>query len=494
MMKLRNLSLLSMAFCTLAICHAQKLDTSKSRSEMDKFIQSMTDDFNNFRRQSMQQFAEFVKNPWKEFGETKPIPKPKPKPVPPVIMDDNHNKPVEDKPIVIEEVIEPVIEEPQPQPVEPIEEIPVIAPSYLDFTFFGTKEKVRLDKENLPILNGIDERSVSRMLEQLSTDDFDNLILDCLHIREKRRLSDWAYLQMLNNIASEAYHGKANEAQLLMAYMYMQSGYKMRLASDASDKLYMLFASKHLIYEKPSFKVDGDIYYGISELPDRLHISQAKFPNEKPLSLMITTNQLFADNKSNNRSIASERYPNVNFNVSINKNQIDFYSTYPTSFVDGNIMTRWSMYADTPMDSDIAASLYPSLKKIFKDKTELEATNMLLNTIQTGLVYELDDKVWGGDRAFFSEESLYYPYCDCEDRAILLTRIVRDVLGLKCLLVYYPGHLAAAIEYTDDSVKGDYITLDDHKYIIADPTYINAPIGLTMPNMDNSSAKVIKLR
>lgn len=492
-MKHKFLFFLSVAFCNVAICHAQKIDTSKSRSEMDKFINSITEDFNNFRRQSMEQFAEFVKNPWKEFEETKPVPKPDPKPIPPVILDDDKDKPVEDKPIIIEEVVEPIIEEPQPQPIEPIEEVPVVLPSYLNFTFFGTSEKVRLDKDNLPLLRGIEELSVSTMLQEFSTEDYDNLILDCLEIRDKRKLSDWAYLQMLYNIAIEAYPGKQNEAQLLMAYLYMHSGYKMRLASDY-DRLYMLFASNHLIYEKPSFNVDGDTYYGVTELPDRLYICQATFPNEKPLSLLITTNQLFTSNSSDERKIISDRYPDMKLNISVNRNKIDFYSTYPTSILDGNIMTRWAMYADTPMDSNIASSLYPTLRKMFKDKTELEATNMLLNTIQTGLVYEYDDKVWGSDRAFFSEESFYYPYCDCEDRAILLTRIVRDVLGLNCLLVYYPGHLAAAIEYSDDSVKGDYVTLDGNKYIIADPTYINAPIGLTMPGMDNSSAKVIKLK
>lgn len=491
-MKLRNLTLLSVACCTVAICHAQKIDTSKSRSEMDNFVQSTTDDFNDFRRQSMAQFAEFVKNPWKEFEETKPVPKPNPKPVPPIIKDDNKDKPIEDNPIVIEEVVEPIIEEPQPQPVEPIEEIPVISPSCLNFTFFGTTDKVRLNNESLPLLRSVDEQSVATMLQQLSTEENDNLIVDCLEIRKNRKLSDWAYLQMLNSIANEAYPEKPNEAQLLMAYIYLQSGYKMRLASDGT-KLYMLFASKHLIYEKPSFAVDGDSYYGVNELPDRLYICQSSFPNEQSLSLLINTNQLLTFNKTDNRSIISDRYPSMKLDVSVNKNLLDFYSTYPTSALDGNIMTRWAMYANTPMDSNISTSLYPSLKELLKDKSDLEATNMLLNTLQTGLIYEYDDKVWGSDRAFFSEESLYYPYCDCEDRAILLTRLVRDVLGLNCLLVYYPGHLAAAIEYSDDSVKGDYITLDGRKYVIADPTYINAPIGCTMPGMDNATAKVIKL-
>ncbi len=491
-MTYRFLSLLGVAICSVINCHAQKIDTSKSRSEMDRFVNSMTDDFKNFRRQSMEQFSQFVRNPWKEFEETKPVPKPNPQPIPPVIMDDDNEKPIKNKPIIIEEVVEPIIEEPQPQPVEPIEGVPIIIPSYLDFAFFGTSDKVRLDKTSLPILRGIDESSVSSMLQELSIDENDNLILDCLEIRKNRNLSDWAYLQMLNIIATETYPGKFNEAQLLMAYLYLQSGYKMRLASDGS-KLYMLFASKHLIFEKSSFAVDGESYYGLSDLPDRLYICQAAFPKEKSLSLIINSNQQFTYDKSDCRSILSDEYPNVKLDVAVNKNLLDFYATYPTSALDGNIMTRWAMYANTPMDNNITISLYPSLKELLKGKSELEATNMLLNTLQTGLTYEYDDKVWGGDRALFSEESLYYPYCDCEDRAILLTRLIRDVLGLKCLLVYYPGHLAAAIEFSDDTVNGDYIILDGHKYIIADPTYINAPIGCTMPGMDNASAKVIRL-
>lgn len=491
-MTLRALSLLSMVCCAAAICHAQKLDTGKSRSEMDNFVQSITDDFNNFRRQSMEKFAEFVKNPWREFEETKPVPAPAPSPVPPVIMEEDKVKPVEEKPIVIEEVVEPINDAPQPQPVEPIEEVPVVSPSFLKFSFFGTGDKVRVNKANLPLLRNVDEHSVAAMMKELSKDEYDNLIVDCLKIRESRKLSDWAYLQMLNIIANEAYPDRYNEAQLLMAYLYLQSGYKMRLASDG-EKLYMLFASKHLIYEKPSFAVDGESYYCIDELPNRLYICQSSFPNEKGLSLLVNGNQMLAYNGSDSRSISSEKYPSMKFDVAVNKNLMDFYSTYPTSTLDGNVMTRWAIYANTPMDTNISSTLYPKLKDLLKDKSELEATNMLLNLLQTGFKYEYDDKVWGCDRAFFPEESLYYPYCDCEDRAILLTRLVRDVLGLNCLLVYYPGHLAAAIEYSEDSVKGDCITLDGHKYIIADPTYINAPVGRSMPGMDNAAAKVIRL-
>ena len=107
--------------------------------------------------------------------------------------------------------------------------------------------------------------------------------------------------------------------------------------------------------------------------------------------------------------------------------------------------------------------------------------------------YEYDNKVWGHDRAFFSEESLYYPYCDCEDRSILFSRLVRDLVGLDVILVYYPGHLASAVRF-DEDLPGDYIALNHRKYMVCDPTYIGASIGMSMPNMDNQTAKVILLK
>ena len=155
-------------------------------------------------------------------------------------------------------------------------------------------------------------------------------------------------------------------------------------------------------------------------------------------------------------------------------------------------MTRWAMYANTPMEERLKGELLPKFKEKLKGLGQKEAVERLLNWVQTAFVYEYDDKVWGGDRAFFVEESLYYPYCDCEDRSILFTRLVRDLLGLKCILIYYPGHLASAVQFTE-SVQGDYIQLNGKRFVVCDPTYIGAPIGCTMSGMDNATATVILL-
>ena len=155
-------------------------------------------------------------------------------------------------------------------------------------------------------------------------------------------------------------------------------------------------------------------------------------------------------------------------------------------------MTRWAMYANTSFCPEVKKEFYPQLQGHINGRSQLDAVNRLLNWVQTAFVYEYDDKVWGYDRAFFPAETLYYPYCDCEDRSILFTRLVRDLLGLKCVLIYYPGHLASAVCFTEN-VTGDYINLKGQKFIVCDPTYIGASVGHTMPNMDNAKGKVILL-
>lgn len=137
--------------------------------------------------------------------------------------------------------------------------------------------------------------------------------------------------------------------------------------------------------------------------------------------------------------------------------------------------------------------LYPPLQRAIDGMSEREAAGLLLNWVQTAFEYELDDKVWGSDRAFFAQETLFYPFCDCEDRSILFSRLVRDLIGLEVVFIYYPGHLATAVAFNEDG-GGDYVNYKGKKYIICDPTYIHANIGRTMPGMENRQAHIIALQ
>lgn len=485
----RNIFILGMALCMIA-GHAQNLSKSKARKSFENIRKAARGGFEDFRKQAMADFIKFARNPWREFEETAPIPMPKEDPIPPVVMPkEDEDKPIENKPIKIKGVISPISIVPQPKPIEPIKEVPVSNVKYVQFSFFGTNAMVRFDVSKKYILHGVESDNIANALQDMTSKDYDNLIIDCLSLRNNLKLCDWAYLQMLKSISDKVSGEGTNEATLLMAYLYLQSGYKMRLATDGT-KLYMLYASEHQIYDAVMYKVNGDLYYGVDKLPMKLRICEASFPKEQSMSLYITSCQAFDKFYSESRDIVSKSYPNIKISVNVNKNLIDFYNTYPASMVDNNFMTKWNMYAQTPLDDDIRMQVYPQLESVIKGMNKPMAVGRLLNLLQTGLKYEYDNKVWGRDRAFFAEETLYYPYCDCEDRAILLSRLVKDLLGLDTILVYYPGHLAMAIAFNED-VNGDYILYQGKRFVICDPTYIGAPIGRTMPGMDNSTATVI---
>lgn len=484
---MKTLTVTALALAWSLCANAQKT----FRDAYEAFKKNAQTEYDNFRDKANQQYADFVRRVWEEYQLLPEVKQPKEEERPPVVMpEEDKGKPVEDSPVPIEGVVAPPVPEPQPTPVAPIREQPQPVEQRVAFQIFGTDMSVRFDESQRFSLPDCQPESVARAWEQMATEAYNNTIRDCLVIRLEHELSDWAYLLVLQKMA-EACMGKGNEATLFMAFVYCQSGYKMRLGLTGS-RLYMLYASRHAIYDVGRFNVNDETFYPFDCEENHMQICGASFPDEKPLSLLISQRQMLNYRPSESRRLVSERYPDMVANVTVNLNLVDFYNTYPTSYIDGNIMTRWAMYANTPMEEGIRNSLYPALKEKIKGLSQQGAMERLLNWVQTAFVYEYDDKVWGDDRAFFAEESLYYPYCDCEDRSILLSRLVRDLLGLKVILIYYPGHLAMAVNFTD-AVKGDYIMLDGSKYVVCDPTYIGAPVGMTMPDMDNETARVILL-
>ena len=459
----------------------------------NEFKQQARTEYENFRDQANREYAEFVRKAWEEYKVMPAIPQPKEEEVPPVVIPkEEEEKPIEDKPLPIKDevVAPPPAPKPQPVPVAPIKEQQKPVEQYVSFNEYGTAFKVRFNDEQKFSLKSCSSDGIADAWELLSGPDYNNTIRDCLEIRIKRQLSDWAYLNVLHKMAV-ACLGNSNEATLLMAYIYCQSGYQMRMGI-SDNRLYLLYASEHGIFDKAYFKIDGKKFYMFMADVKSMNICNVGFPQEMPLSLLIPKEQLFDYAKAPQRILKSRDYPNVTLQNCVNKNAMDFYSDYPTSMINDNIVTRWAMYANMPLPERIKNELFPALQSKIKGLSQLDAMQKLLRFVQTAFVYEYDDKIWGHDRAFFPEETLYYPYCDCEDRSIFLSRIVRDLLGLKCILIFYPGHLAMAVHFTEN-VQGDYIMLNGLKFVVCDPTYICAPVGKTMPNMDNSKATVILL-
>lgn len=483
------------SFLLISLLFGLSMFTSSAQTDdfyaqYEKFSKHAKAEYEDYRAQCNAEYVKFLERAWKEYKVLPSIPRPKDEVVPPTIMPRQDKNKKQAKEIPIENVVSPILSLPQPKPISPIYENDKVEEKNFSFSYMGTTCEVRLPKDLNIRMSGCESCMIATIWKQLATNAMDNTIRDFLALRLKMQLCDWAYLNLIDTFA-KAFCGHGNEAVIMAAFIYSQSGYKMRLGRDC-EKLYLLYGSKHGIYEKGYIVIEGINYYPLDDKVERMEISDFSFPQEQSMSLYIENAQKFTIRPSAKRKLASEQYHDVIIDSQVNLNLIQFYNSYPSSEVNGNFMTRWKMYADTPMDESVSQMLYPDIKNKIEGLSDVQAVNQILNWVQTAFQYEYDDKVWGHDRAFFAEETLYYPYCDCEDRAILFTRLVRDLLGLKCILVYYPGHLASAV-CLKQQVNGDYISLDGDVYTICDPTYIGAPVGITMPEMDNRSAKVIKL-
>lgn len=463
--------------------HAQSLI-----NKFENFKQQAHQNYYSFREECNEKYAEFLRSSWAWYEGSAPIPLPKEElPVPPRPYQKKDDSPsIDTTPLEID----PIDYHPQPKPVEPIKEIPILDEKYFSFNFYGRECKVRLPKIASLRLNDCEPNSIADGWECLCNEEMNNAIRDCLETRILYNLCDWAYLTFLDQLAQK-YCNNPNGATLLTAFLYCQSGYQIRLAVDGT-KLVLLYGSKHQIFDKGYFNIDGTSFYPLTEPSKSINICGASFEGEKPMSLIIDKEQLLGTGMSGVRTIRAELNKDMSVVSQVPQKLIEFYNTYPTSALDGNPMTRWAMYANTPLAQATKDKLYPSLRKSIAGCDKRHAAEMLLNWVQTGFEYEYDDKVWGHDRPFFSEETLFYPYCDCEDRSILFSRLIRDLLGLDVALIYYPGHLATAI-YFDQEVEGDAMIIGGRKFIVCDPTYIGAPVGAQMPDLEYDKAQAIIL-
>ena len=165
-------------------------------------------------------------------------------------------------------------------------------------------------------------------------------------------------------------------------------------------------------------------------------------------------------------------------------------SRQTVSFLDDYPQTDFPVFFASRTTSETDASLLSALRPLVVGKTETEAVNLLLRFVQTAFHYKTDEDQFGKEKYLFVEETLYFPYSDCEDRAILFSYLVRRLTGLPVVGLHFPGHIATAVKFSAQ-IPGDSVLVSSVKYTICDPTYINANIGMAMPQFHDVNPEVI---
>lgn len=477
-------------FATVGAAQGQGNATyqEQMKREYENFRQNANSSYNSFRDKANADYAKFIRKSWEDFHTMPAIPVPQsPDPVSPVKKEED--KKPENNPLPQGNVV-PLPEQPkQPEPVEPIPATPMPENKpVLNFIFYGIPCKVYWDSCLSYKINSIDKNNLADLWTRLSSKAYNGFLSDCIGLRSKLSLCDWAYINLLQTLGSQIFgNPKSNEAVFLQIFVLSQTGYKVRLAEAGENQLLLLINSDYDIYESNYLEIENARFYIVDkDVKDaQIHVLNAKLPNEQSFSMRIESEQLFNKTESYQKLFKSEKYPVETIKTGVNKDLIDFYNSYPHC--------DWKVYAGTPLSSTVKNNLYPALFNVIKGKSKTEAADMLLNFVQTAFQYQTDGEQFGYERPFFPDELFYYPYCDCEDRAILFSTIIRDLLNLNVVLLHYPNHLATAVHF-DETVSGDYVTVNNRKYLVCDPTYIGASIGEAMPDFSNTQVEIIQLK
>lgn len=463
--------------------------------QFDSFKTSQQSEYDAFRRAQNEQYAAFMREGWEAIHALPAIQVEKEKEVEPVVYElptsdtlaatATYSEAIDTKSEVI------VVPNPsaQPSPLAPVQAKDHILHKTVSVSYYGTLVSVGFPVSDNLKIQSLNEKGLADAWLHLSNEKYDITLSNVLNVRDAMSLCDWGYIEMLQAV-SEKQYGKTNEAVLMQAYLLAQSNYKVRLAY-GEGKLYILVASEYSILGMSRYEIDSEYFYPLQCELNQLKICKAFFENEKAISLQLREEQKLAQDMNSARRLSSKF--GIVANVAVNKNEIEFFENYPSAYFGNKTLTRWVVYANTPLSRCVKESLYPTLQKSITGLNERDAVNKILNFVQTAFTYGYDDQVWGSDRAFFALETLHYPYSDCEDRSILFARLVRDLIGLDVVLIYYPGHLATAVAFAQD-VNGDYLVYKGRRYTVCDPTYVNAPVGITMPGMNNKEAQVIALK
>ena len=381
-----------------------------------------------------------------------------------------------------------------PVPVDTVD-LPVVAPvvpapTTVRAEFFGTQVLLqRAGNYSISHLANALEDEVARFWRQLAGMPVDTVVNDLLRIARELRLNGWGKFVLAREVAGKYIpDASENERVVFAVFMLNQLGYGAKVGR-SGQKLYAMLASNATMYT-PYFTFhggnhDGNMKYYVI-VPDHKELTDIETcivefgGGDAPVDFAVAEQPQLADDASEQLL----QFGGDSYNVAYNRNLVRYYATYP--------LVDFDIYGTAPVDEVLLNSLRRQLSPYIDDMPERKAVNYLLHLVQNAFRYKTDQDNYGYEKWSFAEETLVSAYSDCDDRAIFFAQLVRNLLGMKVVLVYYPGvHLATAVHF-DEEVFGNYVTVDGDKFLICDPTYVNANVGMAMPDV-GTEVEIIKL-
>lgn len=480
--------ILILTFIITGFCSIAQPDSIIRQFQMDfeTYKNSVDQEFEKYKAQNDSAFLQFLEKTWKEFDvfrSTQPV---SPKPIEqPVIHEKKDTIPQQI------ETIAPVKSSAQKEKDLPFPELK--ESEAIDFksrivshpfNYFGERVECYYYPDKIPHLSIINENSIRQFYKELTENDilWNYNLVGFEKLKTSFKLNDWGYYLIIK-MAAENIFPRQNEQILFIWYALLKSGYQAKVGYNR-NKIYLLIQSQQRLFNILYLTEEGINYYLLDNQdknPGQLTTYEGSFAkNPKIISFKLNELPFFNNGNIKIRQIV---YDQQNIQLKFNPQLIDFFNTFP--------QCELSTYLGTPISSENNKILDNLFNPLLNGKNKRVQVDILLDFIQKSIAYNTDQEQFGKERYMFAEECLYYPYADCEDRTNLLAELVNRYTKLATVVLNFPEHVALAVNFPNNE-QGDFVLFEGKKYLICDPTFINAKSGMLSPDLIDKKPKIIQ--
>lgn len=451
--------------------------TLRENAEYEQYRLKRKEEYNSYREKANKEFAHYLKERWREYDYNAAVPSPVPDVLPepaviptPVIVP----KAVPEDDIAFSDYVKRIVN----VPIQP-----AISDDILYVDFYGDQLSFRFRSNQAPYNISVDESGFGILWEEFATCSKELLSVAEDYI-EKHHLNGWAIYQLIKIISEQIYQvDYSNERVAMQAYLLSQLKQSAQVAV-CGDRYVLLLNFKEQIYEVPYLVIGQEKFYIFSYgyVSDRGYRTYSKnFPYASEALELSIDGSMYIGKVVDKEFLRLSELLGVRMVAPIRMGNIALQYNYP--IMDNAVYYRQSL------PKDFSNSILNPIRGVLKNMSDVDAVNYLLNLVQNGFDYITDDEAFGRQKQLFVEESFFYGRNNCKDRVGVFSWLVKELIGLDVIAVKFEGnlksngigHIACAVAF-DDNVDGDSFLYKNKRYIMCDPTYINAKMGMTMPS------------
>ncbi len=347
---------------------------------------------------------------------------------------------------------------------------------------------------NIAFDDSLSSSSILEFYDIIDKSNYNPLINNLLDYKEKYKLNDWLYYQLIRKTAQQLSAKSDNYARytLYKWFLMVKSGYDARLAT-GDNQIIFYVRNDEDISDIPSFMLDNNKYMCLNYHDyGKLFNGNGAY---KPVNINVpNAHKAFSYKVTRMPDFKPDRYVEkqfefkykskaYHFKIKLNNDISDIFANYPG--VD------FESYFNIPLSKSTYQSLIPVLKENVKKMTQKNGVDYLMRFTRYAFLYENDEDNFGKEKRLSPEQTLLNQYSDCDDRAALFFYLVKEIYNLPMITLLYPTHITMAVQF--EKPIGDAILFNGKYYSVCEPTpqQQNLRIGELSNNLKGQQFEIV---